>query len=155
MKRTGFSLIELMVVIAIIGFLAMISMPTFTKFLAKAKRTEAYANLHAIYAAEKAYWIEHGTYSDQLLGEGGIGWQPEGYESGSSNLHYTYGFGGSEGRNYVTGSLQASGGDLQGAHAGKDSFMVVAAADIDGDGKLDILAIDQHNNITIVQDDLA
>ncbi len=45
MKRTGFTLVELMVVVAIIGFLAMIAVPNFMRFLAKAKRAEAYMNL--------------------------------------------------------------------------------------------------------------
>ncbi|MGB8367422.1 MAG: prepilin-type N-terminal cleavage/methylation domain-containing protein [Candidatus Babeliales bacterium] len=53
MKGKGFSLIELMVVIAIIGFLAMVGIPSFVKFLAKAKRAEAYMNLSSIYAAQK------------------------------------------------------------------------------------------------------
>src|ERR1700739_2918912 len=109
MKRSGFSLIELMVVVAIIAFLAMIAIPNFNRFFAKAKRTEAYMNLHSIYAAEKAYWAEHGTYSDVLSGPGSIGWQPEGYKGGgvNENFYYTYGFAGSEGKNYFTGKLQS------------------------------------------------
>src|SRR5437016_4874696 len=97
--KKGFTIIELMIVVAIIAFLSMVAVPTFTKFLAKAKRAEAYMNLSSIYAAQKAYWAEHGTYSDVLSGDGGIGWQPEG------NINYTYGFAGSEGRNYFTGKL--------------------------------------------------
>ena len=68
MKRSGFTLIELMIVVAIIAFLAMVSVPTFTRFLAKAKRAEAYMNLSSIYAAEKSYWAEQGKYSDVLNG---------------------------------------------------------------------------------------
>ena len=37
-KREGFTLVELMIVVAIIAFLAMVSVPSFTRFLAKAKR---------------------------------------------------------------------------------------------------------------------
>jgi prepilin-type N-terminal cleavage/methylation domain-containing protein len=158
MKGKGFTLIELMIVVAIISFLAMVSVPSFAKFLAKAKRAEAYMNLNAIYAAQKAYWIEHGTYSDTLCGNGGIGWKPEGYQGGGKNerYNYTYGFGnGSEGKNYFTGKLEAAGSSLAHAHAGKDTFLAIAAADIDGDGNLDILSVDQNNNIVIVNDDLA
>jgi len=157
MKRIkGFSLIELMIVIAIIGILTMITVPSFTKFLAKAKRTEAYMYLSAIYAAEKAHWAEHGTYSDVLAGEKGIGWRPEGYKGGGSNesFYYTYGFSGSEGKNFFTGKLGTSSGHLSKAQAGKERFVAIAAGDIDGDGKPDILAIDEHNNIVILQDDL-
>src|SRR5579862_9911215 len=122
MKRVGFSLIELMVVVAIIAFLAMIAVPNFNRFLAKAKRAEAYMNLHSIYAAEKAYFAENGTYSDVLYGEGGIGWKPEG------KPHYSYGFAGTEGRNNFVGK---SGGQVQGSRADKNGFVAVAASDKD------------------------
>jgi len=150
MKSHGFSLLELMIVVAIIAVLAMISIPSFTRFLAKAKRAEVYMNLSSIYTAEKAYHAEHGKYSDILFGEGGIGWKPEGQP------YYTYGFAhGAEGTNYFTGKLETSHTNLGMAKADKDSFIVVAAGDIDGDGKPDIVAVDQNNKIWIVQDDLA
>jgi prepilin-type N-terminal cleavage/methylation domain-containing protein len=148
MKRTGFSLIELMVVVAIIAFLAMIAVPNFNRFLAKAKRAEAYMNLSSIYAAEKAYYAEHGKYSDILTGEGGIGWKPEG------KTYYTYGFAGAEGKNYFVGKLGTSGSQLQGSRADKNGFVAVAAADIDGDGDVDVITVDENNNIVIVHDDL-
>ncbi len=157
MKGKGFSLIELMVVVAIIGFLAMIALPSFTKFLAKAKRAEAYMNLSSIYAAQKAYWAEHGKYSSVLSGEGGIGWKPEGYKGGGpqERFYYTYGFAGSEGTNCFTGKLNTSSSHLSEAKAGENSFVAVAAGDIDGDGKPDILVVDEYNNIRVIQDDLA
>jgi prepilin-type N-terminal cleavage/methylation domain-containing protein len=148
MKRSGFSLIELMVVVAIMAFLAMIAVPNFNRFLAKAKRTEAIMNLSSIYAAEKAYWAEHGTYSDVLNGEAGIGWKPEG------KTYYTYGFIGTEGKNNFVGKLGASGSTLQGSRADKTGFIAIAAGDIDGDGDVDVLSIDENNNIAYVHDDL-
>ena len=148
MKRSGFSLIELMVVVAIMAFLAMIAVPNFNRFLAKAKRAEAYMNLSSIYAAEKAYWAEHGKYTDVLFGQDGIGWKPEG------KTYYTYGFSGAEGRNNFVGKLGASGAELQGSRADNKGFVAVAAGDIDGDGTVDILTVDENNNIVIVHDDL-
>ena len=158
MKKAAFSLIELMIVVAIIAFLAMVSVPTFTRFLAKAKRAEAYMNLNSIYAVQKAHWAEHGTYSDVLYGEGGVGWKPEGYKGGgkNENFYYTYGFGsGSEGRNYFTGKLGTSSGHLSQSGARKDGFTAVAAGDILGNGRPDILVVDENSKITIIQDALA
>jgi type IV pilus assembly protein PilA len=156
-KKSGFSFIELMIVIAVIVFLATLAVPNFMRFLAKAKRTEAFVNLTSIYAAEKSYWAEHGHYSTMLCGEGGIGWKPEGYTSGGKQerFHYTYGFPGAEGKNFFTGRLEAGVGSLGVAKADEKNFIVVAAADIDGDGDLDIVTIDQDNNIKVVHDDLA
>ncbi len=158
MQKSAFSLIELMIVVAIIAFLAMVSVPTFTRFLAKAKRAEAYMNLNSIYASQKAHWAEHGTYSDVLYGEGGVGWKPEGYKGGgkNENFYYTYGFGGgSEGRNYFTGKLGTPNSHLSQAGARKDGFTAVAAGDILGNGKPDILMVDENSKITILQDALA
>lgn len=157
MNQKGFSLVELMVVIAIIGFLAMIAVPSFITFLAKAKRAEAYMNLSSIYAAQKAYWAEHGKYSNVLSGEGGIGWKPEGYKGGGTQekFYYTYGFTGTEGVNCFTGKLNTNSSHLNMAKVSKDNFIAIAAGDIDGDGKPDILSVDEHNNIKIIQDDLA
>jgi len=157
-NKGGFSLIELMIVVAIIAFLAMLSMPSFMRFLAKAKRTEAYVNLSSIYAAQKAHWAQHGSYSNVLSGENSIGWKPEGYKGGGEreNFYYTYGFAhGSEGQNFFTGKLKTASSHLSLAKADKDSFLVVAAGDIDGDGVPDILTVDENNTIRIVQDDLA
>jgi len=154
----GFSLIELMIVVAIIAFLAMVSVPTFTRFLAKAKRAEAYMNLSSIYAAQKAFWAENGKYSDVLHGEGGIGWKPEGYKGGGpqENFYYTYGFAhGSEGRSFFTGKLGTPSGHLGAAKASAEGFVVVAAGDIMGNGIPDILVVDENNAIKIVQDALA
>lgn len=157
MKKSGFSLIELMIVVAIIGFLAMLAVPNFMRFLAKAKRAEAYMNLSSIYSAQKAFFAENGRYTNILNGQGGAGWKPEGYKGGgeSEKFYYTYGFGGSEGKNFFTGKLNEGGGSLSGAHAEQQTFMAVAAGDIDGDGIPDIITVDQNNNIKIVQDDLA
>lgn len=158
-NKAGFSLIELIIVVAIIALLATIAIPSFNRFLAKTKRTEAYINLHAIYAAQKAYWAEHGTYAAALSGDGGCGWKPEGYHGGGSetkhNFNYTYGFPGSEGTHYFTGSLATSPSNLSGAKASKDGFVAIAAGDIDGDGVADILMVDQFNTIKVIQDDLA
>jgi len=157
-KIAGFTLIELMIVVAIIAFLSVIAIPNFFKFLAKAKRSEAYMNLGSIYTAQKTYWAEHGTYTTNLSGKGGIGWKPQGYKGGGKNekFYYTYGFGsGAEGIEHFTGNKETSHSHLGMTKADKTSFIAGAACDLDGDGKPDIITIDQDGNIKIVQDDLS
>lgn len=64
-SQKGFSLIELMIVVAIIGILATIAIPNFNRFQVKARQAEAKANLSALYTAEKAFYTEwNGYYSD-------------------------------------------------------------------------------------------
>jgi type IV pilus assembly protein PilA len=158
MKRYGFTLIELMIVVAIIAFLAVISVPSFMRFLSKAKRTEAYMQLSSIYAAQKAYFAEHSTYASALSGPNSLGWKPEGYSGGGAQekFYYTYGFGsGTEGQHYFTGKLGTSASYCSRAYANQQGFMVCAAGDIDGDGKMDVLGVDQNNNITVLEDDLS
>jgi type IV pilus assembly protein PilA len=70
----GFTLIELMIVVAIIGILAAIAIPNFIKFQARSKQSEAKANLKAMFTAEKAFFQEKDRFST-LVGE--VGFSPE------------------------------------------------------------------------------
>jgi type IV pilus assembly protein PilA len=58
----GFTLIELMIVVAIIGILAAIAIPNFLRFQLKSKTSEAKVNLAAIRTAEESYLAEFGSY---------------------------------------------------------------------------------------------
>jgi len=80
----GFTLIELMIVVAIIGILAAVAIPSFTKFQDKAKASEAKANLKGYYTAAKSFFAENSTYVCDPVGEH-CGFQPE-----AGNLFYYY-----------------------------------------------------------------
>ncbi len=58
-KTKGFTLIELMIVVAIIGILAAIAIPNFLRYQQKARQAEAKANLGAIFTAEASYHAEN------------------------------------------------------------------------------------------------
>ena len=71
--KAGFTLIELMIVVAIIGILAAIAIPNFLKFQARSKQSEAKTNLKGIFTAEKSWFGEKDTYASFTT----AGWNPE------------------------------------------------------------------------------
>jgi prepilin-type N-terminal cleavage/methylation domain-containing protein len=65
-RRRGFTLIELMVVVAIIGVLSLIAITRFNNVRARAKQTEARATLNALYQVEKSYYAASDTFTADL-----------------------------------------------------------------------------------------
>ncbi len=81
-NKKGFTLIELMIVVAIIGILAAIAIPNFMKYQAKSKQSEAKTNLSGIYTSEVSYFGEAGRYGTSVE----INYAP----AGTARQIYTY-----------------------------------------------------------------
>src|SRR5262245_28242590 len=73
-QKSGFTLIELMIVVAIIGILAAIAIPNFIKFQARSKQGEAKSNLKSLFTSQKSYYQEYDAYRTNLKD---IGFAPE------------------------------------------------------------------------------
>ena len=65
-RQDGFTLVELMVVVAIIGLLSAVAVPNFKKYQAKAKISEAKLQLSALYTAEASFFSDYNMYAHCL-----------------------------------------------------------------------------------------
>jgi type IV pilus assembly protein PilA len=150
MKRKlarGFTLIELMIVVAIIGILAAIAIPNFMKFQARARQSEAKANLKAIFTTSKSWFAEK-----QALTCGLCGFAPE-----ANNIYAYHTMGGDDGTTAYTVKAYLKGVqntdytdaavDKPAVDTTKGDFLANAQGNIDGDDFTDGWSINQHNDL--------
>ena len=60
-KKTGFTLIELMIVVAILGILAALAIPAFVAYVRRSKTAEASDNLNKMFKAASSYYFSERT----------------------------------------------------------------------------------------------
>ena len=95
-KTSGFTLIELMIVIAILGIVSAIAIPAYTGYMATARMTEAKNNIAALKLAEEEYFLENNNYfsdtsndNDNLATASGNLWSASKGDGGAVNFTYT------------------------------------------------------------------
>lgn len=128
-RDQGFTLIELMIVVAIIGILAAIAIPAFQNYQLRAKRSEAYANLVSIARASESYFTANGTYVDTGNSfPGGAGPQKRQWDGLSAVAFDPIGYR-PEGNVYFDYEVYTGCGCV-------NCFTATAYGDLDGDGRL-------------------
>lgn len=72
-KKQGFTLIELMITVAILGILTGIAVPSYMKHVRESKRTEAKTEILRIAQLQESYYVQNLSYAKYLNGTGGLG----------------------------------------------------------------------------------
>ena len=163
LSQKGFTLIELMIVVAIIGILAVIAVPNFQKFQARAKQSEAKTNLKGIYTAKVANFQASDTYvcykncfCDWQL-DGGVSAGGDALPT-ESDARYSYlcndtasdiiSEADDRKANYTLTGTGSAGCTTPNEASGVDrSFLVTASGNVDSDEECDHWSINQDNEL--------
>jgi len=65
-NNNGFSLIELMIVVAIIGILSAIAIPSYKEYMTESRRSDAKVGLSKIADKQERYYLQNNTYTTDL-----------------------------------------------------------------------------------------
>lgn len=144
-RQDGFTLIELMIVVAILGILATLATGGFISYQARAKQAEVKVNLGAVGSLANAYKTEHDTY---ITDWNGIGWEPQ------KITRYCYWYNGMAAAG--TPASPEVGVDYSdpGSSADDTTFGAAAVGNIDRDNATDQWLHDQNKRFTNVQNDV-
>jgi type IV pilus assembly protein PilA len=66
LSQEGFTLVELMVVVAIVGILVAVAIPQYQKYQSRARQTEAKTDLGGVFTAEKSFSVENSSFTECL-----------------------------------------------------------------------------------------
>lgn len=129
-NKKGFSLIELLLVVVIIGVLAFMAIPRFMRASSKTKQSEAKKILKQIYVCQRAYRQEYNTYA----------------ENGNST---------SAGGQFATIDVEimSSARYIYSITADSHSFTATATANLDDDATQDIWTIDEDGDLQCTSND--
>ncbi len=71
-RNSGFTLIELMIVVAILGIVSAIAFPSYMDYVKKGKRTDAKVELLRLAQVQESYFTQNLSYASTLAGDLGL-----------------------------------------------------------------------------------
>ncbi len=152
-SKGGFTLVELMIVVAIIGILAAMAIPDYLNFNTRVKQSEAKANLAGIYTGQIGYFTENGSYTDDFSV---LGWQPQ------TIIRYYYDLGGASLCTPGAGAKCWAGGGNPATYTPQNNaspgvtqttFTAVAFSNLDSDNFIDTWQMNDAKQLENTQDD--
>ena len=153
-KEQGFTLIELMIVVAIIGILAAIAIPNFMTYQAKARQSEAKIGLGGIFTSATAYFAENSTFTVTNVSQ--LGYLP----SGTSRYSFWYGGSSATANRINTGSTNSA--TCHGANvptavgATANDFTAGAIGNVDGESTTcDMWTVDDARILSNIVNDVS
>ncbi len=69
-KNNGFTLIELMIVVAIIGVISAIAFPSYTSYMKKSARADAKVGMSKIADKQERFYLQNNTYTASFAADG-------------------------------------------------------------------------------------
>jgi prepilin-type N-terminal cleavage/methylation domain-containing protein len=142
-RQEGFTLIELMITVAIIGILAAIAIPAFNSYQNRSRRAEAMTNLAAIAKAEMAYLGANGVYlgANPMPGTG-LGANKRLWDAASKAEYDALGYApeGAVYYDYEVNTLPSDCACAVGRNNEALCFTATAYGDVDADGFVGVVA---------------
>lgn len=77
-RPQGFTLIEVMIVVAIVGILAAVALPSYSRYLLRGEQPEAFTQLSTYRITLEQYYQDNRNYGSSTCGEGAIASTPAG-----------------------------------------------------------------------------
>ncbi len=94
LKVAGYTLIEIMIAVAILAIIAAVAIPTYRGYITTSREASARANIEPLRLAQEDHWLDNGTYvagtwdpaGAKTLESGDLAWRPDGDDN---NFVYT------------------------------------------------------------------